>query len=168
MASKKSIIDEAYPGDIVGLHDTGNFKIGDTLTEGEKLHFKGIPSFSPELFKYIENADPMKSKQLAKGIDQLMDEGVAQLFTNQFNNRKIIGTVGALQFEVYRVPFVARVQRRPVAGKISIFTRLAGSRPRPEGTGRFPSSQGTVHGQGQMGVVTFSSPNRSTCCKWRK
>ena len=100
MASKKSIIDEAYPGDIVGLHDTGNFKIGDTLTEGEKLHFKGIPSFSPELFKYIENADPMKSKQLAKGVDQLMDEGVAQLFTNQFNNRKIIGTVGALQFEV--------------------------------------------------------------------
>ena len=68
--------------------------------EGEKLHFKGIPSFSPELFKYIENADPMKSKQLAKGIDQLMDEGVAQLFVSQFNNRKIIGTVGALQFEV--------------------------------------------------------------------
>ena len=100
MASKKSIIDEAYPGDIVGLHDTGNFKIGDTLTEGEKLHFKGIPSFSPELFKYIENADPMKSKQLAKGFDQLMDEGVAQLFVNQFNGRKIIGTVGALQFEV--------------------------------------------------------------------
>ena len=73
---------------------------GDTLTEGEKLHFKGIPSFSPELFKYIENADPMKSKQLAKGIDQLMDEGVAQLFVNQFNGRKIIGTVEALQFEV--------------------------------------------------------------------
>ena len=100
MASKKSVIDEAYPGDIIGLHDTGTFKIGDTLTEGEKLHFKGIPSFSPELFKYIENADPMKSKQLAKGIDQLMDEGVAQLFVSQFNNRKIIGTVGALQFEV--------------------------------------------------------------------
>jgi len=100
MAEKKSVIDEAYPGDIVGLHDTGNFKIGDTFTEGETLRFTGIPSFSPELFRYIENADPMKFKQLAKGIDQLMDEGVAQLFTNQFNNRKIIGTVGALQFEV--------------------------------------------------------------------
>jgi peptide chain release factor 3 len=100
MASKKSVIDEAFPGDIVGLHDTGNFKIGDALTEGEKLHFKGIPSFSPELFKYVENADPMKSKQLAKGIDQLMDEGVAQLFTLKANGRKIIGTVGALQFEV--------------------------------------------------------------------
>lgn len=100
MAQKKSVIDEVYPGDIVGLHDTGNFKIGDSLTEGEILNFKGIPSFSPELFKYIENADPMKSKQLAKGIDQLMDEGLAQLFIGKTSTRKIIGTVGALQFEV--------------------------------------------------------------------
>ena len=100
MAQRKSTIDEAYPGDIVGLPDNGIFKIGDTLTEGEQLHFRGLPSFSPEMFKYIENADPMKSKQLQKGIDQLMDEGVAQLFVNQFNGRKIIGTVGQLQFEV--------------------------------------------------------------------
>jgi peptide chain release factor 3 len=100
MAQKKSVIDEVFPGDIVGLHDTGNFKIGDTLTEGEILKFKGIPSFSPELFRYVENADPMKSKQLAKGLDQLSDEGVAQLFTGKHTGRKIIGTVGALQFEV--------------------------------------------------------------------
>ncbi|MDD3635991.1 MAG: peptide chain release factor 3 [Bacteroidales bacterium] len=100
MAQKKSIVDEAFPGDIVGLYDSGNFKIGDTLTEGELLHYKGIPSFSPELFRYVENADPMKSKQLAKGLDQLMDEGVAQLFTGKATGRKIIGTVGALQFEV--------------------------------------------------------------------
>ncbi len=100
MAEKKSIIEQAYPGDIIGIHDTGNFIIGDTLTEGENLKFLGIPSFSPEMFRYVENGDPMKSKQLAKGIDQLMDEGVAQLFINQFNGRKIIGTVGALQYEV--------------------------------------------------------------------
>ena len=100
MAQRKSTIEEAYPGDIIGLPDTGNFKIGDTLTEGELLHFKGLPSFSPEMFKYIENADPMKTKQLQKGIDQLMGEGVAQVFTHQNNNRKIIGTVGQLQFEV--------------------------------------------------------------------
>ncbi len=100
MASKKEVVDHAYPGDIVGLYDSSNFKIGDSLTEGEVLNFKGIPSFSPEMFKYIENADPMKSKQLAKGIRQLMDEGVAQLFTKTSNNRKIIGTVGQLQFEV--------------------------------------------------------------------
>lgn len=100
MAQKKETVDEAFAGDIVGLPDTGNFKIGDTLTGGEDLHFKGIPSFSPEMFKYIENADPMKTKQLDKGVNQLMDEGVAQLFINQYNGRKIIGTVGQLQFEV--------------------------------------------------------------------
>jgi len=99
-ASKKEVIDSAYPGDIVGLPDTGSFRIGDTLTGGEILHYKGIPSFSPEHFRFINNDDPMRSKQLAKGIDQLMDEGVAQLFTLTTNNRKIIGTVGALQYEV--------------------------------------------------------------------
>lgn len=99
-AEKKEIVDVSYPGDIVGLHDTGNFKIGDTLTSGELLQFKGIPSFSPEHFRYINNKDPMKAKQLAKGIDQLMDEGVAQLFTLNLNGLKVIGTVGALQFEV--------------------------------------------------------------------
>ena len=100
MAQRKSTVDEAWPGDIVGLPDNGIFKIGDTLTEGEQLHFRGLPSFSPELFKYIENDDPMKSKQFQKGIEQLMNEGVAQMFVNQFNGRKIIGTVGQLQFEV--------------------------------------------------------------------
>jgi len=102
MASKKEVIDDAYPGDIVGLYDSGNFKIGDTMTEGEELHFKGIPSFSPELFKYVNNTDPMKSKQLNKGLIQLMDEGVAQLFTKEINGRKIIGTVGSLQFDVIK------------------------------------------------------------------
>lgn len=100
MASQREIVEEAFPGDIVGVPDTGNFIIGDTLTDGEIINFKGLPSFSPELFRFVENADPMKSKQLRKGIDQLMDEGVAQLFTSQFNGRKIIGTVGQLQFEV--------------------------------------------------------------------
>lgn len=100
MAEKKQVIDFAYAGDIIGLYDSGNFKIGDTLTEGEQIHYSGIPSFSPELFRYIENGDPLKFKQLSKGVDQLMDEGVAQLFTNEYNGRKIIGTVGALQFEV--------------------------------------------------------------------
>jgi len=99
-AEKKEIVDESFPGDIVGIHDTGNFKIGDTLTEGEQLNFKGIPSFSPEHFRYVNNADPMKSKQLYKGLDQLMDEGVAQLFTLDMNGRRVIGTVGALQYEV--------------------------------------------------------------------
>jgi peptide chain release factor 3 len=100
LASDKNIVDEAFPGDVVGLYDTGNFKIGDVLTEGENFQIRGIPSFSPEIFKELINTDPMKSKQLEKGISQLTDEGVAQLFTQQPGNRKFVGTVGELQFEV--------------------------------------------------------------------
>lgn len=100
MARQKEVIDDAYPGDVVGLFDTGNFKIGDTLTEGEDFYFTGMPSFSPEIFKEVVNKDPMKTKQLEKGLRQLTDEGVAQLFTQHSGNRKIIGCVGELQFEV--------------------------------------------------------------------
>lgn len=100
MASQKEIVEEAFPGDIIGVPDSGSYIIGDTITDGEEINFKGLPSFSPELFRYVENADPLKTKQLNKGIDQLMDEGVAQLFISQFNGRKIVGTVGQLQFEV--------------------------------------------------------------------
>ena len=100
LARSKDIVEDAYPGDVVGLFDTGNFKIGDTLTEGEKFYFTGIPTFSPEIFKELVNKDPMKTKQLEKGIQQLTDEGVAQLFTQFGGNKKIIGCVGDLQFEV--------------------------------------------------------------------
>ncbi len=100
LASQKEVIEDAYPGDVVGLFDTGNFKIGDTLTEGEQFYFTGIPTFSPEIFKEIINKDPMKTKQLEKGLLQLTDEGVAQLFTQFGGNKKIIGCVGELQFEV--------------------------------------------------------------------
>ncbi|MBS1976152.1 MAG: peptide chain release factor 3 [Bacteroidetes bacterium] len=100
LAQDRETIDEAWPGDIVGIYDTGNLKIGDTLTEGEKLHYTGIPSFSPEIFKEVINKDAMKSKQLEKGLLQLMEEGVAQLFTYDVGKRKVIGTVGPLQFEV--------------------------------------------------------------------
>lgn len=100
MARQKDVIEEAYPGDVVGLFDTGNFKIGDTLTEGEQFYFTGIPSFSPEIFKEVVNKDPMKTKQLEKGLLQLTDEGVAQLFTQFGGTKKIIGCVGELQFEV--------------------------------------------------------------------
>jgi len=100
LARSKDVIEDAYPGDVVGLFDTGNFKIGDTLTEGENFFFTGIPTFSPEIFKELVNKDPMKTKQLEKGISQLTDEGVAQLFTQFGGNKKIIGCVGDLQFEV--------------------------------------------------------------------
>lgn len=100
MAQDRETVDVAWPGDIVGIYDTGNLKIGDTLTEGEKGIYTGIPSFSPEIFKEVVNKDAMKSKQLEKGLLQLMEEGVAQLFTYELGKRKVVGVVGALQFEV--------------------------------------------------------------------
>src|SRR5690606_37616016 len=100
MAQEKEIIDEAFPGDIVGLYDTGNLKIEDTLTDGGDMQFIGIPSFSAEIFREVVNKDAMKTKQLEKGLKQLMEEGVAQLFSFDIGSRKVVGTVGQLQFEV--------------------------------------------------------------------
>ncbi|MDD3877081.1 MAG: peptide chain release factor 3 [Bacteroidales bacterium] len=102
MANSKSTVDEAFPGDVIGLYDNGSLKIGDSLTEGEVLHFKGIPNFSPEIIKEVVNRDPLKTKQLEKGVRQLTDEGLAQLFIQQMGNRKFIGTVGELQFDVIK------------------------------------------------------------------
>ena len=102
MANEKTVTDEAWPGDVVGLYDSGNFKIGDTLSDGENFVYKGIPSFSSEIFREVINLDPMKTKQLEKGLQQLTEEGVAQLFTRTMGAQKIIGTVGELQFEVIK------------------------------------------------------------------
>ncbi len=102
MANDKSIVEEAFPGDVIGLYDNGSLKIGDTLTESENLHFKGIPNFSPEILKEVINLNPFKTKQLEKGVRQLTDEGLAQLFVRQPGNMKIIGTVGELQFDVIK------------------------------------------------------------------
>jgi peptide chain release factor 3 len=100
MAERKNVVEEAFPGDVVGLYDRGDLKIGDTLTEGEAFTFQGIPSFAPEIFKELVATDPMRSKQLDKGIKQLTEEGVAQLFIQDRGRRKIVGAVGELQFEV--------------------------------------------------------------------
>ena len=100
MAQDRSIIEEAYPGDIIGIHDTGTFKIGDAITEGEILRFTGIPSFAPQIFKVVVNLDPLKSKQLEKGLDQLTEEGVVQVFTRLNSSQRLLGVVGQLQFDV--------------------------------------------------------------------
>lgn len=100
MAQEKQIIDYAYPGDIIGLHDTGTLKIGDSITSSSRLTFKGIPNFSPELFQSVINYDPLRYKQLKKGLVQLCEEGVAQVFTRHLDQKQIVGTVGHLQFDV--------------------------------------------------------------------
>lgn len=102
MAQDRSLVDEAYAGDIVGIHDPGIFKIGDTLSEGEKLRYTGIPVFAPEYFARVTLKDPLKSKQLIKALDQLSQEGAVQVFRPVHGNEQIIGVVGILQFDVVK------------------------------------------------------------------
>jgi peptide chain release factor 3 len=101
-AQDREITEEAFPGDIIGLHDTGKFQIGDTFTEKSKFMFTGIPNFAPEIFNKVILKDPMKGKQLEKGLQQLSEEGTVQLFTRHTTGEKILGAVGALQFEVVK------------------------------------------------------------------
>jgi peptide chain release factor 3 len=124
MSQEREIIDEAWPGDIIGLHDTGTFKIGDTLTEGEAINFKGIPSFAPQIFRIVVNADPTKEKQYHKGLLQLAEEGVVQIFGKPYSpNTKILGVVGQLQLEVlqYRMEheYGSKCSYRPIDFEIA-------------------------------------------------
>lgn len=99
-------MEEAVAGDIIGLHNHGTIQIGDTFTAGEDLKFTGIPHFAPELFRRIRLRDPMKTKQLQKGLQQLSEEGSTQVFFPLNNNDIVVGAVGQLQFEV--VPIASR------------------------------------------------------------
>ena len=100
MASERETVQLAYPGDIIGLHNHGTIAIGDSFTEGEIMRFQGIPSFAPDLFRRVVLRDPMKAKQLNKGLDQLCEEGATQVYRPITNNDIILGAVGVLQFEV--------------------------------------------------------------------
>lgn len=100
MAGDRSHAEEAYAGDIIGLHNHGTIQIGDTFTQGEELKFTGIPNFAPELFRRIRLKDPLKQKQLLKGLVQLSEEGAVQVFRPLTNNDLIVGAVGVLQFDV--------------------------------------------------------------------
>jgi peptide chain release factor 3 len=100
MASEREHVENAYPGDIIGLHNHGTIQIGDTFTQGEILKFAGIPNFAPELFRRVRLKDPMKMKALQKGLDQLSEEGASQVFKPLNNNDLIVGAVGVLQFDV--------------------------------------------------------------------
>ena len=99
-SSERERSDEAYPGDIIGLHNHGTIQIGDTFTDGEKLSFTGIPHFAPELFRRVRLADPLRAKQLRQGLQELAEEGATQVFFPQRNNDIILGAIGVLQFDV--------------------------------------------------------------------
>ena len=113
-AGERVLVEEAVSGDIIGLHNHGTIQIGDTFTEGEALQFTGIPHFAPELFRRIRLADPMKSKQLQRGLQQLSEEGSTQVFSPLNSTDLIVGAVGPLQFDVvaYRLKDEYKVEAR--------------------------------------------------------
>ncbi len=100
MAREREVAEEAYPGDIIGIQSHGNFRIGDTLTEGEDLHFTGIPNFAPEYLQRVRPDDPMKAKHLGAALTQVAEEGAARVFKPMADSNWIVGVVGPLQFDV--------------------------------------------------------------------
>ncbi len=100
LARERELAEEAWPGDIVGIPNHGNLRIGDALTEGEELHFTGIPSFAPELLQRVRPIDPMRAKHLGRALVQLAEEGAAQVFRPRLGTDWIVGVAGALQFDV--------------------------------------------------------------------
>jgi peptide chain release factor 3 len=100
LSQRRDILDEAFPGDIIGLPNHGLLRLGDTLTEGEQLQFTGLPFFAPEIFKLVESADPLRSKQLRTGLMQLGEEGAIQVFRPMAGGIMLLGAFGQLQFEV--------------------------------------------------------------------
>lgn len=122
LAGARASAEDAYPGDILGLHNHGTIQIGDTFTEGEDLQFKGIPHFAPELFRRVRLKDPLKTKQLLRGLTQLSEEGATQVFMPHKNNDLIVGAVGVLQFDVVAFRLLDEYKAEAVYDQINVYT----------------------------------------------
>jgi peptide chain release factor 3 len=121
LSQRRDLLDMAFPGDIIGIPNHGVLQLGDTLTEGEELQFSGLPFFAPELFKTVQISDPMRSKQLRLGLEQLGQEGAVQVFKPHIGNDLLLGAIGALQFEVveHRLHHEYGVEIRLVSSKFT-------------------------------------------------
>jgi peptide chain release factor 3 len=122
LAGDREHLDEAYAGDIIGLHNHGTIQIGDTFTEGEELKFRGIPNFAPELFRRVRLRDPLKNKALLKGLVQLSEEGATQVFRPQSSNDLVLGAVGVLQFDVVAARLKNEYKVECIYDQVSIAT----------------------------------------------
>ncbi|HEY8539949.1 MAG TPA: peptide chain release factor 3, partial [Steroidobacteraceae bacterium] len=122
LAADRQHTDEAYAGDIIGLHNHGTINIGDTFTEGESLMFTGIPNFAPELFRRVVLRDPLRMKALQKGLDQLCEEGATQVFRPLRNNDVILGAVGQLQFDVVAFRLQDEYNVQATFDNVNVFT----------------------------------------------
>jgi peptide chain release factor 3 len=149
-AQDRSLAEEAYPGDIIGIPNHGTLRVGDTLTEGEKLRFTGIPDFAPEILRRVRLADPMKTKQMRKALEDLAEEGVTQVFRPMTGSDWIVGVVGALQLDVLSSR-IATEYAVPVAFE-----------PAPFETARW------IYGEDQARLKTFIEQNKSAMSEDRE
>ncbi|MDW7712209.1 MAG: peptide chain release factor 3 [Deferrisomatales bacterium] len=143
LAQERALVEEAFPGDVVGLHDRGTLRIGDTLAEGDDVVFEGVPHFSPELFARVRVKNALRAKQLQKGLEQLGDEGAIQVFRQPWGDRDpIVGAVGQLQFEVltHRLQGEYSVEARLEPMPFQLARWVEGEEPAPEALGRDAST----------------------------
>ncbi len=141
MAQDRTHVEEAWPGDIIGIHNHGTIKIGDTFTEKEPLKFTGIPNFAPEHFRRVRVRSAIGAKHLKKGLAQLAEEGAVQLFRPLLGNESILGAVGVLQFDVTLARLKAEYNVDVVDESVRFRHRPLGGLPRPGAAGSLPEGE---------------------------
>ena len=160
MASDREQVDAAYPGDIIGIHNHGTVRIGDTFTQGEPLAFTGIPNFAPELFRRAQLRDPLKTKALQKGLSQLCEEGATQLFRPLTNNDLILGAVGVLQFDVVAHRLRTEYNVDCVFEAVNVYTaRWVGSDD-PKRLSQFMDKEAGNLARDHAGELVYIAPTR--------
>jgi peptide chain release factor 3 len=160
MAADRVQADEAYAGDIVGLHNHGTINIGDSFSEGEPLHFTGIPNFAPEIFRRAVLKDPLRMKALSKGLDQLCEEGATQLFRPLRNSELILGAVGQLQFEVVAFRLQDEYGVQCVFDNIAVYTARWVSAAQPAKLAEFRTKAYEHLALDHGGALVYLAPSR--------
>ncbi len=159
-AGERELVEHAVSGDIIGLHNHGTIQIGDTFSSGEELQFTGIPHFAPELFRRIRLADPMKSKQLQKGLQQLSEEGSTQVFAPLNNADLIVGAVGQLQFDVVAYRLKDEYKVEAIYQPVNIYTARWVSADDPRKLEEFRRKAGENLSMDGGGYLTYLAPTR--------
>jgi len=161
MAGDRTHADEAFAGDIIGLHNHGTIQIGDSFSEGEQLKFIGVPNFAPELFRRVRARDPLKSKQLERGLDQLAEEGATQVFKPMRRSEYIVGAVGSLQFEVVSFRLQEEYRADCVYEEASVYTARWVTCDDPKKLAEFESRAVENLARDSGGYLAYLAPTRA-------
>jgi peptide chain release factor 3 len=160
MAAERAQAEEAYAGDIIGLHNYGTINIGDSFTQGERLAFTGVPNFAPEIFRRAVLKDPLRMKALQKGLSQLCEEGATQLFRPLRNNEMILGAVGQLQFEVVAFRLQDEYGVQCVFDPVGVYTARWVESSKPQKLEEFRQRAHDQLALDHAGALVYLAPSR--------